>query len=335
VAVINEDREVLYRNVARQIESNDEFLIITHIFPDGDALGTLTAFNNLIASMNKKTTMICNSVLPYQYKFLPGFNKIKKHPGLASLLNHRPVCIMVDCAGEDRAGLDFDYLRKKSSCIINIDHHRSNSCFGDINIVDGNKSATAEMLYELIYKNYREKLSYDIGIGIYVGILTDTGRFQYSNTTANVHRIASELIEIGIKPSDVYGYIYESDPLGRFKLIQKVFSRIAYVKSLSLIYSYMLKEDFTRLKIPFYAQDGIIELLRSAEGAKITVLIKQIDINSFKVSLRTSDSNIDLSNIASSFGGGGHRAASAYKHDGSLKKVIESMKEAIKNWAGK
>ncbi len=331
MVVNNEDRDILYRNMARQIERNDEFLIITHIFPDGDALGSLTALNSLISSMNKKTTMICNSDLPYQYSFLPDFNKIKKHPELEVLLRNRPVCIMVDCAEAERAGIDFDYLREKTGCVINVDHHSSNSCFGDMNMVDRNKSATAEMLYEFIYKNYREKLNYDIGIGIYVGILTDTGRFQYSSTTANVHRIASELIKIGIKPSDVYGYIYESDPLGRFKLIQKVFSRIEYVKSLSLIYSYILKEDFTRLKIPFYAQDGIIELLRSAEGAKITVLIKQIDVNSFKVSLRTSDSNIDLSRIASIFGGGGHRSASAYKDDGSLNEVIERMKEAIGN----
>ncbi len=333
MVVNTEERDILYRNMSGQIERNDEFLLITHIFPDGDALGSLTALNSLISSMNKETTMICNSDLPYQYSFLPGFNKIKKHPELEVLLNNRPVCIFVDCAGEDRAGLDFDYLREKASCIINVDHHSSNSLFGDINMIDSNKSATAEMLYEFIYKNYREKLDYNIGIGIYVGILTDTGRFQYSNTTANVHRIASELIKIGIKPSDIYGYIYESDPIGRFKLIQKVFSRIEYIKPLRLIYSYILKEDFTRLKIPFYAQDGIIELLRSAEGAKITVLIKQIAADSFKISLRTSDSNIDLSNIASTFGGGGHRSASAYKDEGNLKEVIKRMKEAIKNGA--
>ena len=148
-------------------------------------------------------------------------------------------------------------------------------------------------------------------------MLTDTGRFQYSNTTANVHKITSELIQYGIRPSEVYGYIYESDPVGRFKLIQMVFSRIKHIKHLNLIYSYVLNSDFKKLKIPFYSQDGIIDLLRSAEGVNITALIKQIDNNSYKVSLRTSDSKIDLSEIASKFGGGGHKGTYAYKDEGN------------------
>ena len=108
-----------------------------------------------------------------------------------------------------------------------------------------------------------------------------------------------------------------------------VFSRIRYIKHLSLLYSYVLNSDFKKLKIPFYSQDGIIDLLRSAEGTSITALIKQINRNSYKVSLRTSDSKIDLSEIASKFGGGGHRAASAYRDEGNLKTVMARLEKTI------
>ena len=317
------------RILLQKIRENDDFLIITHIFPDGDAVGSLTAFYKLMSVMGKNARMVCNSDLPYQYRFLPGYDGITKGERIIDLYDRKYICIVLDCADEDRTGMDLAKLRQNGSFIINIDHHSSNDLFGDLNIVDSDKSATSEIIYEFIYDNLKDNIDHDIAIGIYVGILTDTGRFQYSNTTSNVHRIAGDLLEYGIYPSEIYGYIYESDPLERFRLIQIVFGRIKYIRSLRLIYSYILEKDFKRLKIPFYAQDGIIELLRSAEGASITVLIKQVGEDSYKVSLRTSDRKIDLSRIASGFGGGGHRTASAYKDNGKLNHVISRLKDAV------
>ncbi len=321
--------EASYEELSEIINSHDDFLIITHIFPDGDALGSLTVLHNLLIKLGKNSEMLCKSILPYQYKFLPGFSGIKEDISQIGPVGKKYVCIFLDCADESRAGVDFDQVRESMSCIVNIDHHRSNTYFGDIDIVDSRKSATAEILYGFISDKYRSLFDRNIAIGIYVGILTDTGKFQYSNTTANIHKITSELLQYGIRPSEVYGHIYESDPVGRFKLIQMVFSRIRYIKHLSLLYSYVLNSDFKKLKIPFYSQDGIIDLLRSAEGTSITALIKQIDNNSYKVSLRTSDGKIDLSDIASKFGGGGHRAASAYRDEGNLKTVMARLEKTI------
>jgi len=321
--------ETSYEKLSEIINSRNDFLIVTHIFPDGDSLGSLTALHDLLIKLGKNSSMLCKSTLPYQYKFLPGFSDIKEDMCQISPDNKKFVCICLDCADENRADFDFDQIRENISCIINIDHHQTNTCFGDINIIDSRKSATAEILYEFISDKYRSLLDYNIALSIYVGILTDTGKFQYSNTTASVHKITSELLQYGIRPSEVYGHIYESDPVGRFKLIQVVFSRIRYIKHLSLIYSYVLNSDFKKLKIPFYSQEGIIELLRSAEGTKITALVKQIDNNSYKVSLRTSDSKIDLSDIASKFGGGGHRSASAYRDEGNLKTVMARLEKTI------
>jgi len=323
------------REIAKIVRENDDFLVVTHIYPDGDAIGSLTACHKMLESLGKNSVMVCNSELPYQYKFLPGFKEIKMEDALAGFGNKKHICIILDCGDSRRTGLDLIKLKDSGCFLINIDHHRSNDMFGDINMVDSHKSATSEMLFEFIYEHFRNKLDYDIAIGIYVGILTDTGRFQYSNTTANVHRITGRLLEYGIYPSEVYGYIYESDPLGRFKLIQTVFDRINYIESLGLIYSYVLENDFKKLDIPFYAQDGIIDLLRSAEDAVITALIKQIGHDSYKISLRTSERDIDLSSIAAGFGGGGHSTASAYKDSGSLNQVISNLKDAIRKETGK
>jgi phosphoesterase RecJ-like protein len=323
------------REVAKIIMDNNDFLVITHVFPDGDAVGSLTACHKLLKSLGKNSKMICNSDLPYQYKFLPGFNEIKREDAVGIIGKKKHICIVLDCGDSQRTGLNLEDLKEKDCFIINIDHHRSNDLFGDINMINSDKSATSEILFEFINEHFQDKLDYDIAIGIYVGILTDTGRFQYSNTTANVHRITGSLLEYGIHPSEVYGYVYESDPLERFKLIQIIFDRIEYIEPLGLIYSYVLESDFKKLDIPFYAQDGIIELLRSAEGASITVLIKEIGHNSFKVSLRTSEMNIDLSRIAAGFGGGGHRTASAYKDKGKLNQVVSNLKTAIRRETGR
>ena len=321
--------EASYEKLSEIINNSNDFLIVTHVFPDGDALGSLTALHDLLIKLGKNSNMLCKSTLPYQYRFLPGFSDIKEDASQIGTGNKKFVCICLDCADKDRADLDFDQIKENINCIINIDHHRSNTRFGDLDIIDSGKSATAEILYGFISDKYRSLLDYNIALSIYVGILTDTGKFQYSNTTASVHKITSEILQYGIRPSEVYGHIYESDPVGRFKLIQMVFSRIRHNKDLSLIYSYILNSDFKKLKIPFYSQEGIIELLRSAEGTKVTALIKQVDNNSYKVSLRTSESKIDLSDIASKFGGGGHRSASAYRDEGNLKAVMARLEKTI------
>jgi bifunctional oligoribonuclease and PAP phosphatase NrnA len=331
----NNNKSVFGRELAGRIMQETDFLIITHIFPDGDAIGSLTSFHSLVVSLGKNSQMVCNSELPYQYSFLPGYGEIKSADRIKDIDKKRYTCIVLDCADEERTGMDLGSLRAAGSFIINIDHHKSNDLFGDINIVDSQKAATTEMLFNFIDNFFGDIMDHEIALGIYVGILTDTGRFQYSNTTSDVHYIAGKLLEYGIYPAEVYAHIYENDPLGRFGLIRAVFKRIEFIEPLGLIYSYVLEKDFKRLGIPYYSQDGIIELLRSARGAEVTALIKQIGHYSYRISLRTSAGNIDLSSIAAGFGGGGHRTASAYKDTGRLKQVIERLKHAVGRESGR
>ena len=172
-------------------------------------MGSQVAFFELLINLNKKVSMICTSDIPYQYKFLPNVNKIKN--GFDKLepdcIGKDCVCICLDCADEERSGLDISKLKEKVYKIINIDHHLGNTDFGDINIVDPGKSATAEILYEFINQNFKDYMNYNISVGIYTGILTDTGKFQYANTTSSVHTIVSNLLEFGVNPSEVLSCI--------------------------------------------------------------------------------------------------------------------------------
>ncbi len=281
--------------------------------------------------LKKNIAAVCNSELPYQYKFLPHFDEIKKNPDEIENLGKQYVCFCLDCADEYRMNLDFKALKERVKCIINIDHHNNNDNFGHINLVDTQKSATAEILYELIYKYYGGLLDREMAMGIYVGILTDTGNFQYGNTNYMVHEVVGELLKFDLNPSEIHKYIYESEPLARFKLIQLVLQRVKYVDSYGLVYSYVLQRDFKKLNLPFSAQDGLINLLRSAEKVKIAALIKQTERRCFKISLRTSDNRIDLFKIASNFNGGGHRMASAYSDKGSLRTVINNLERSVKD----
>jgi phosphoesterase RecJ-like protein len=320
----------LLEKLAYIINKNKDFLLVTHTYPDGDALGSLVALYELICRLKKNAIMVCVGDIPYQYKFLPSINKIKTSLDNINDIDKKYITICLDSADENRMDININRIKEKSLEVINIDHHMGNTKFGNINIIGPEKSATAEILYELIDRNFKNYLNYNIAIGIYTGILTDTGKFQYSSTSSNVHRIISELLKYGIKSSKVFSSIYENEPMNRFKLIKLILERIKLVKSKKLIYSYILQYDFEKLNLPFSSQDGVIELLRSAKDAEIAALFKQTLNDSFKVSLRSSSSNYNVAKIARLFGGGGHSMASAYVQKGKLNDVILGLVDAVK-----
>lgn len=321
----------LFEEIFNIIQGNDNFLIITHDFPDGDCLGSQVALYELLKLLGKNVSMLCSSDIPYQYEFLPHIDKIKKNIDdvLIDWKKKDCVCFCLDSADEGRFNTDIATLKKLVKTIINIDHHLGNTEYGDINIIASGKSATAEIIYEIINSCYSKFINYNIALGIYTGILTDTGRFQYNNTTHHVHSIVSHLLELGVVPSSVFSFIYENEPFNRFKLIEVLLKRIKLIKPKKFIYSYVMQKDFNRLNVPFSASDGLIEILRSASGARVAALFKQVGYNYYKVSLRSSDSGCSVAAIARKFGGGGHKLAAAYAQKGNLNKVIKSLVKSL------
>jgi len=321
----------LFDRLSDTISKNNDFLLITHTFPDGDALGSIVAVYDVVSNLKKNVFMVCSSEIPYQYKFLPHVGVIKRNLDDINLNSKRYISICLDSADRDRIKLDFNRLREGSKKIINIDHHQGNTNFGDINIVVPEKSATAEIIYDIIVRDFKKSLNRRVALGLYTGILTDTGKFQYSNTSPSVHRIAGHLMEYDINASEVFNNIYEKEPYNRFKLLQFVLKRVKLLKAEKLTYSYILQKDFKTLNLPFASSDGIIETIRSVKDAKITALFKQVGKDKFKVSLRSSDSSADVAKIASLFGGGGHKMASAYSENGNLKNVISKLVSAVRD----
>lgn len=317
-----------YKNLEDIVKENTDFLLFTHAYPDGDAIGSVIALYKLLKKKNKKVFMVCTSEIPYQYTFLAETNNILK--SLVNIPDRKEyVSIFTDCADDRRTRIDFDFVKKNSKLIINIDHHLSNTRFGDLNIVFPEKSATCEIIYNFLKKYFSKEIDRDIAEALYTGILTDTGKFQYSNTTKTVHKIISDLLEYDINPSKIYNNIYENEPANRFRLLAKVFKRTKILQGNNLIYSFIKMEDLYKLKLPFSSNDGIIELLRTAKNIKVAALFKEVDKNKYKVSLRSADDSINVALIAEKFGGGGHKMASAYMAIGNLKKNILKLNELI------
>ncbi|MCL4377502.1 MAG: bifunctional oligoribonuclease/PAP phosphatase NrnA [Actinobacteria bacterium] len=317
-----------FQKVSEAIDCNDKFVIFTHLYPDGDGIGSSVSFYKMLINLGKKACIVCSSEMPYQYKFLPFIQKILKNTDDIPFKN-KYISIFLDCSDIKRVKLDETTVRKKSEMIINIDHHLSNTNFGDINIVDSARSATAEIVFLLFDKFFRKYMDREISVGLYTGILTDTGKFQYSNTTKQVHKIISCLLEYDINPSHIYSNIYECEPVNRFKLLEIVLRRIKLISGEKLIYSYIMEDDFKKLELPFSSNDGIIELLRSVKNIKIAALFKEIGLNLYKVSLRASNNGINVADIASVFGGGGHRMAAAYTAQGELKNIVNDLARVI------
>jgi phosphoesterase RecJ-like protein len=312
------------------IEKNTDFLLFTHCYPDGDGLGSILSFYKMLKNLNKNVYAVCSSEMPYQYKFLSNSEVIIR--SIEDINdNKKYISVFLDCADSARIKIDYEAVAIKSEKIINIDHHMSNTYFGDINIVFPDKSATCEIVYLLFKKYFNEKIDRDIAEALYTGILTDTGKFQYSNTTKEVHKIISDLLEYEINPSRIYSCIYENEPAGRFRLLAIVFKRSRILKSNNLIYSYIKMKDFNRLNLPFSANDGIIEILRTAKDIKVAALFKEVKKNIYKVSLRSSDESVNVASVAEIFGGGGHKMASAYVAEGGLKKSVADLDKAISN----
>jgi phosphoesterase RecJ-like protein len=309
--------------VAAEIRDGQRFLLTTHEGPDGDALGSLLAMHHLLGQLGKDSVMFLAAKefpLPIEYRFLPLEEVFHEPP---ADMTDRAV-VFLDCGNIERMPIDF--LRDDGTRVINIDHHHDNTRFGDANLVDTDASSTAEIVYELA-RHMGVEITPEMASALYVGLVTDTGRFMYENTDANTHRIAAALIDAGVDVNDTYRRLYENVPLEKLRLVARALEAIERPCE-GLVVTSITEADYKATGSGEEMTEGIIDFLRSLEGAKVAAVVRELGSRgraAHKVSLRSSGDGVDVSAIARIHGGGGHVRAAGFSTDLDKDAIVEFL----------
>src|SRR5215212_3974819 len=311
--------------VVEALRTRDRFLVTTHENPDGDALGSLLATTLALRQLGKDAYMYLagHAPLPGEYTFMP-LGELKRQ--LPKGADDR-VLLAVDCANESRLGPDPEILHQ-SPFTIDIDHHHDNTRFGDVNLIVPDASSTAEVLRD-IFTELGVELTSDIAEALYIALVTDTGRFQYANTTPKALRLAAELVEAGADVHRVFQGVYENVQFAKLKLLARALERAQVYEGGALVVSYLLRSDFTEVGAAEPYSEGIIDYLRAVEGAIVSVLIREpprSDGPTRRVSLRSSSDEVDVSAIARESSGGGHRQAAGFSSELSVEEITEFIR---------
>ena len=310
--------------VANELRSRDRFLLTAHEGPDGDALGSLLGMHQLLNKLGKDSVMFMAAKefpLPIEYRFLPLEEVFHEPP--ADIADR--TIVFLDCGNIDRMPLDF--LIAGANEVINIDHHHDNTRFGDFNLVDTEASCTAEIVYELAIL-LGVRITKEIASALYVGVVTDTGKFMYENTDARTHRIAADLIEAGVEVDDTYRRLYEHVPLEKLRLVSRALDGIQRHCGGLLVLTYITAADYEASGAGEEMTEGIIDHLRSVDGIKVAAVIRDQATRgrgARKVSLRSSEGDVDVSAIAREHGGGGHKRAAGFSTDLELEQLVSFL----------
>ena len=311
-------------DVVAELRSRDRFLLTAHEGPDGDALGSLLGMHHLLGQLGKDSVMFMAAKefpLPVEYRFLPLEEVFHEAP--ADMADR--TVVYLDCGNVDRVPVDF--LSNGANFRINIDHHHDNTLFGDVNLVETGASSTAEIVYGLAVALGVE-ITPEIASALYVGLITDTGKFMYENTNAHTHRIAAELIDAGVPVDETYRRLYEHVPIEKLRLLSRALDGIQRYCDDRLVVAYITDANYKASGAGEEMTEGIIDHLRSVEGSMVAALVRDLgDRGSAarKVSLRSSGGEIDVSAMARQHGGGGHKRAAGFSTDLELDELVSFL----------
>jgi len=313
--------------IADALRQHDRFLVVTHENPDGDALGSLLAVTLALRQLGKDVLMYLagQTPLPSEYAFMPLEGLLREPPPDAA----ERVLLAVDCAKEDRIG--DEAARSRATLVLNIDHHHDNTRFGDLNLIVADASSTGEVLRD-VFAELGLELTPELAEPLYIALVTDTGRFQYANTTPKALRLAAELVEAGADIHAVFQEVYESVEFAKLKLLARALDRAEVLEGGRIVVSHLLRSDFTDAGASEPYSEGIIDYLRAVEGADLAVLIREQlseTAQTYKGSLRSSIDELDVSVIARRFGGGGHRQAAGFSTDLPLEEIVRVIREGF------
>src|SRR5215203_4012368 len=311
--------------VADAIRAGERFLVTTHENPDGDALGSMLAMTLALRRLGKDAAMFLggDAPLPAEYGFMPLGELNRRLPDEVG----ERILVAVDCANESRLGPDPEVLQQTPQ-VLDIDHHHDNTRFGDLNVIDASASSTGELLRDL-FRELDVELTPDIAEALYIALVTDTGRFQYTNTTPKSLRLAAELAEAGADLHRIFQGVYESVQFAKLKLLARALERAQVYEGGRLVISYLLRDDFKEVGAAEPYSEGIIDYLRAVEGADMAALIREPPRSGgplHRVSLRASHDELDVSAIARKSDGGGHRQAAGFSSEASIEEITDFVR---------
>jgi bifunctional oligoribonuclease and PAP phosphatase NrnA len=312
-----------------ELRSADRFILTTHENPDGDALGSLVAMHEILTRLGKDSIMFMAAdefPLPYEYRFFVLEGLVSVPP---DDLRERTI-VFLDCGNIDRN--PGDALKFDGAHILNIDHHHDNTHFGTINWVIPEASCTAELVWDLM-RDLGIEPTLPIAEALYVGLVTDTGRFMYENTGTRAHVMAAELIEAGVDVHEIYRRLYEGVPYGKLELLARGLANVQRYDEGHLTMTHLTAEDFRQTGAEENYSEGVVDHLRSVEGTAVAVVVRDLlgpgQEGRRKVSLRATDERVDVSRIARARGGGGHRQAAGFVTDMDWAELVEFLRAEI------
>ncbi|MHB0866893.1 MAG: DHH family phosphoesterase [Thermoleophilia bacterium] len=315
--------------VAAALRQEKKCLLTVHTKPDGDALGSMAAVQLALTQLGADSVMYLAGAdpIPAEYLFIETLSAAFRGelpPDAAER-----TLIALDCGNAERIGND--QLVADTPRIINIDHHGDNSCFGDINLVAGGASSTAEIVYHILQR-LDVDITPELATALYTGILVDSGRFQYASTTAVTFQVAADLINRGVDHTAIFHHIYENMPLSKAKLLCRMLSSMVIGCDGKLAVGVLETADFQESGATYDQTDGLVNNLRAIEGVEVGALIYARpgtepgdDTPHYRVSLRSAADEVDVQRIASLKNGGGHRQASGFSADESPSQIIEFL----------
>ncbi|SFE15879.1 DHH family phosphoesterase [Succiniclasticum ruminis] len=299
------------------LKAAKKLVIVSHVSPDGDTLGSSLALMHALCMLGKEVIMNVDDDISTVYSFLPGIAEYRRFAPEESV--DADLLVIVDASSADRAGNALDVV--KSPAVLNIDHHKTNTRFADYLYLDSDAAATAEIIYSLLLE-MGIKLTRDIATCIYEGIYTDTGSFKYSNTTSRTLKTAAALLNYGVNPSLISDNM-ELKSRSQVEMLRKVLETLTFLKDGKIAYIEIPLELYDHN----VETDTFISYPRYVEGVEIALLFKQVEANLTRVSFRSKE--IDVAKVALSFGGGGHKKASGCSIYAPLKEAEKVILEAV------
>ncbi len=296
------------------LQKGHSFLLVTHEHPDGDALGSLLSMLLILRSLGKDAVACIPAgdlPLSYEYDWLDISAVVNEIPDDAD----ERVIVFLDCGNTERSPLVDEGAAPEQ--LLNIDHHHDNTRFGSLDYVVEDASSTVEIVWDLAH-GLEVPLTMEIAEALYLGLITDTGRFMYPNTTARSHAMAAELLAVGIDGNLIFRRVYENLPEAKLHLFARALSGAERYLDGRLTLTVLSNADFEQCAAPSTYTEGIVDFLRAVDGTRVAAVIRETSDQqgeSYRISMRSSDGGIDVSKIAHAGGGGGHPAAAGFRSE--------------------